>query len=293
MARIAPPLLTPPTAAGATSGASPSAGNTAGAASRWLAGSATAWLVVALLGQLVFAAYVLRFYGGALLDGEPQRFNRVLPHGWVAGATVDNALLVAHLAFTVLIVLAGGLQLLPAIRRRWPALHRWTGRSYLLAAAVLALGGLWMVWVRGGAVGDLSQHLAISVNAALILLCAAMAWRAARARRFDLHRRWALRLWVAVSGVWLFRVGLMAWVGLWRAPVGFDPKTFSGPFLTVLAWSVYAVLPLLVLEAVLRAQRSQATGPQAATATLLVLLTLITAFGVVMATLGMWGPRMR
>lgn len=293
MAWTAPTLLTPPTAAGATPVAHPPGGHATGAASRWLSASATAWLVVAVLGKLVFAAYVLRFYGGALLDGEPQRFNRVLPHGWVAGATVDNAVLVAHLAFTVLIVLAGGLQLLPAIRRRWPALHRWTGRSYLLAAAVLALGGLWMVWVRGGAAGDLSQHLAITVNAALILLCAAMAWRAARARRIDLHRRWALRMWVAVSGVWLFRVGLMAWLGLWQAPVGFDAKTFSGPFLTVLAWSVYAVVPLLVLEAVLRAQRSLATGPKAAVAALLVVLTLITAFGVVVASLGMWGPRMR
>jgi hypothetical protein len=266
--------------------------NNGAAAARWLQRSLVAWLAVALAGQAVFAAYVLGFYGRAALAGEPGRWNKVLPRGWVEGQTFDNAVLALHLLFTVVLVVGGALQLLPALRRRWPALHRWNGRSYLLAAAVLALGGLWLVWVRGGVVGDLSQHLAISVNALLILGCAALAWRAARERRFDAHRRWALRLFVAASGVWFFRVGLMAWLGLMQAPVGFDPKTFSGPFLTALAWGVYALVPLLVLEGVLRAQRSGQAAPQAAMATLMALLVLAMAFGTVVASLGMWLPRM-
>jgi hypothetical protein len=265
----------------------------AGRAAAWLQRSVVAWLGVAFAGQVVFAAYVLLFYGGAALAGEPQRWNEVLPHGWKAGAALDNAVLAAHLAFTLVIVLGGFLQLLPAIRRRVPALHRWTGRMYLLAAATLALGGLYLLWVRGGAAGDLPQHLAISGNAIIILCCAALAWRAARARRVQEHRRWALRLFVAASGVWFFRVGLMAWVGVFRAPVGFDPQSFSGPFLTALAWGVYVVVPLLVLEAVLRAQRATASAPQqVAVAAGLGLLTLMMAFGIVIATLGMWGPRL-
>jgi hypothetical protein len=52
------------------------------------------------------------------------------------------------------------------------------------------------------------------------------------------------------------------------------------------------VVPLLVLEAVLRAQRaSAAPAQQAAVAAGLGALTLVMAFGVVIATLGMWGPR--
>lgn len=257
-----------------------------------LKASVVAWAAVALIGQLVFATYVAVFYGGAALAGQPERWNQVQPHGWRAGALLDNTVLSAHLLFTVLLIAAGLVQLLPVVRRRWPGLHRWSGRAYVVAAATLALGGLYLVWVRGGAVGDLSQHLAITGNALIILACAAMAWRAARARRFDEHRRWALRLWVAAAGVWFFRVGLMAWVGVFRAPVGFDPKTFTGPFLTALSWGVYVVVPLLVLEAVLRAQRaSAATAQQAAVAAGLGALTLVMAFGVVIATLGMWGPR--
>lgn len=255
--------------------------------------SVLAWLAVALVGQLVFASYVLVFYGGAVLAGEPARWNQVLPHGWLAGALLDNGVLAAHLMFTLVIVVGGFLQLVPAIRRRVPALHRWTGRAYLLAAVLLSLGGLYLLWLRGGAAGDLPQHLAITGNALIILGCVVMAWRAARARRIDEHRRWALRLFVAASGVWFFRVGLMAWLGIFRAPVGFDPETFSGPLLTTLAWSVYVVVPLLVLESVLRAQRASATPlKQALVATGLGVLTLLMAFGVVIATLGMWGPRL-
>lgn len=264
----------------------------AGRAAAWLQRSVLAWLAVAFAGQLVFAAYVLRFYGGAALAGEPQRWNEVLPHGWKAGAILDNGVLAAHLAFTMVIVFGGFLQLLPVLRRRVPAWHRWTGRAYLLAATTLALGGLYLVWGRGGAAGDLPQHLAISGNALIILFCAVRAGRAARARHVSEHKRWALRLFIAASGVWFFRVGLMAWLGVFQAPVGFDPDSFSGPFLTALAWGVYVVVPLLVPEAVLRAQRSAAPAPQQATvAASLAVLTLVMAFGIVIATLGMWGPR--
>lgn len=258
---------------------------------RWLQASKAAWVTVVVAGQLMFAVYVAAFYGRRAWAGQPERWNEVLPRGWDPTAPLANAVLAAHLAMAVVIVLAGALQLVPWLRRAAPIVHRISGRAYLLAAMVLALGGLTLVWVRGGAAGDLSQHLAISVNALLVLLCAAQAWRAARARDLARHRRWALRLFVAASGVWFFRVGLMAWLGWHRGPVGFDPKTFSGPFLTVLAWGVYALGPLLVLEAVLRAQAGTPRQRQGA-AVLLAVVTAVTAFGVVVATLGMWGPRL-
>lgn len=267
-------------------------GDNTDTAARWLERAVTAWLVVALIGQGLFAAYVAGFYGTAAARGEPQRLNRVMPHAWVEGRAFDNGVLWAHLLFAVIIVAAGVFQLWPRLRQRWPAVHRWNGRAFVAAATVLATGGLRLVWVRGGVAGDVWQHLAISVNAALILGCAAMAVRAARRRQFDRHRAWALRLLAAASGVWLFRIGLMAWLGLWRAPVGFDPATFSGPFLTALAWGVYALLPLPILEAVLRARRSEAKAPKAAATVALGALTLLAAFGIAIAAAGMWAPKL-
>ncbi len=261
------------------------------AAARALRITATSWFVVVALGQLVFATYIGGFYGRVTAAGTPERWNEVMPHGYVAGDFFFNLVLGLHLAFAFVITIGGLLQLIPAIRRTRPALHRWTGRAYLVASAILAGGGLAMVWIRGGAAGDLSQQIAITVNALIILVCSAIAWRQARARRFDRHRVWALRLFVAVSGVWFFRVGLMAWIAVNRGPAGFDPKTFSGPFLTALACVVY-IAPVGVLELYLRAQRSRGNGAKAAMASVLAALTLVIAVGVAAATAFMWLPHL-
>ena len=85
------------------------------------------------------------------------------------------------------------LQLLPALRRRLPALHRGVGRVFMVGALTGSLSGLYLLWAKG-TVGDLGQHLGMTLNALLIMAFAGLAWRAARARDFAAHRRWALRL---------------------------------------------------------------------------------------------------
>lgn len=279
--------------AGARSGR-PSEGSPqaqASPAARRLRVAAASWFVVAALGQLLFATYIAGFYGRVTVAGHPERWNQVMPHGYVSGDVFFNLVLGLHLAFAFVITVGGVLQVIPSLRRARPSLHRWMGRAYVVAAAILAGGGLTMVWGRG-AVGDLPQHVAISLNALIIFACAATAWRHARARRFDRHRVWALRLFLAVSGVWFFRIGLMAWIVANRGPAGFDPDTFSGPFLTTLAFGVYVVLPLSLLELYLRAQRSCRVGAQYAMTAALAVLTLVTAVGVAAAAALLWLPRL-
>lgn len=250
------------------------------------------WLAMAVLGQLVFAVYVLGFYGRVTLQGHPERWNQVMPHGYVAGHGFFNVVLGLHLAFVVVIIIGGVLQLIPRIRRHAPAFHRWNGRAYLVAAAILGVGGLAMVWLRGGMVGDLPQHLGVSLNALLILGFAAIAWRHARARRFDRHRRWALRLFLAVSGVWFFRIGLMFWIVVNQGPTGFDPDSFTGPFLSFLSFAQY-LLPLAVLELYFQAQRHGGSRTQLAMASALGVLTLMMMVGIGAATAIMWLPHLR
>jgi hypothetical protein len=120
---------------------------------------------------------------------------------------------------------------------------------------------------------------------------AGLALRAARGRHIAEHRRWALRLYVAVLGVWFFRLGLTLWLVVHRAPVGFDPQTFSGPFLTALSFG-QTLVPLAVLEGYFRAQRSATPGVQTAAAAGLLLLTLATAAGTATATLMLWWPHL-
>ena len=255
-----------------------------------LRNAARFWFVVAASGQLMLVAYIAAFYGRAAARGDLQAWNKVLPHGYVAGDTVGNAALVAHILLAAIITLGGVLQLIPQIRTHAPVFHRWNGRVYIVTAFVASLTGFYMVWFRG-TVGDFTQHFAISINALLIMLCAAMALRYALARDFRMHRRWALRLFLVVSGVWFFRVGLMFWVAVNKGPVGFDPKAFEGPFLSFLSFAQY-LLPLAVLELYLRAQdRGSATG-RFAVAGLIGVLTIAMGIGIVVATMGMWLPRM-
>ena len=254
-----------------------------------LRAAAAAWFGAAMLGQLVFVAYVVRFYGGAALQGRPGRWNEVLTPGYVAGDTWGNLVLAAHLLCGAAVTASGVLQLLPVVRRRWPRFHRINGRVFLLSAVVASVGGLVMVWTRGAA-GDTSQHVGISLDALLILAFAALAWRHAVARRIDAHRRWALRLFLAANAGWFFRVGLMLWLVANQGPAGFDPETFSGPFLTFLAFADYLV-PLAVLELYFRAQAHGGARVRLAMAGGLGVLALATAAGVAAATVLMWVPR--
>lgn len=259
-------------------------------AEKLLRASGVLWLMVAVLSQSLMAVYVAIFYGSAALRGRPQDWNDVLAYGYRPGELALNAVLAMHLLFVVVIIASGAAQLIPAIRRRVPQLHRWNGYLYLVAAAAMALGGLALVWLRG-AVGDLSQHLAISVNALLILLFAGLAWRTARRRDFTAHRRWALRLFLAVGGVWFFRLGLTLWLAINRGPVGFDMHTFSGPFLTALNIAQFAV-PLAVLQLYLRVQAGGTTRTRGLMAATMFGLSLMTIAGTATAAMMLWLPRL-
>lgn len=247
--------------------------------SRAVATAAGLWFFVAATGLAIFATYIGVSYGRAALGGAPGESR------WVAGDGLGNAALSVHLVFALLMTAIGVLQLIPALRRRVPALHRTLGRVFLVGALLGSLSGFYLLWVRG-TVGGLPMHLATSLNGVLIMAFGWLAWQHARARRFTEHRRWALRLFMAANGVWFFRVGLMLWLMIWRAPVGFDPQSFTGPFVYTLAFAQF-LLPLGVLELYLRTR-----GRGRALALTLVLLSLATAVGIFGATMGLWLPRL-
>ncbi len=250
--------------------------------------AAAAWLLVTVAGQSLFALYVAILYGGAALRGDFARWNAVMTHGHVPGHGAGNAATAVHLLAAAVIMASGALQLLPGLRAALPRLHRWNGRLYLATAVAASLTGVYMVWWRG-AVGDAFQHAGTTLNGVLVVVFAAMALQRIRTRDVVAHRRWALRLFVAVGGVWFFRVGLMFWLALNGGPAGFDPATFRGPFLSFLAFA-QCLLPLAVLEAYLRCHGRAGAGAHWAMAALLAGLTCALAAGIGVAALGMWLP---
>lgn len=249
-----------------------------------------AWYVVALLGQLAFVAFILAFYARRTIAGDFAAWNdKPLIDGFKPGDDVGNMVFITHVLLAAVVTIAGLLQLVPAIRRRVPALHRWTGRVYVAVAIFLALGGVWLTLVRGTYLSGVSAA-AILGDAALILIFSAMAWRRARRRDFDAHRRWAMRAFMAISGVWFLRVGLMGWVVLNQGTVGMN-DTMSGPADVVLTFGSY-LIPLAVLEMRFAAERSRHPAPALTAACVVLVSTLFMAVGVLGAVAFMWGPYM-
>ena len=255
-----------------------------------LNGAVVGWFVVAVLGQWIFAFYVATFYGSSAVVGDFAAWNQVLPHGHVPGETMGNLAVAAHLLLAVAIMVGGPLQIIPQIRSLFPRFHRVNGRLYVTLAIVISLTGIYMILTRGN-VGGLIGQVSVTINALLIMLCAVLAWRFAVARNFYRHRRWVLRLFLVVNGVWFFRVGLMFWLFINQGPVGFDPETFQGPFLTFLGFAQY-LLPLALLELYFYAQEQAGTAGRTAVALTLILLTVAMGLGIFAATMGMWLPRL-
>jgi len=250
------------------------------------------WFVVTMLGQAVFLFYIIGFYAPPVARGTLSDWSkhRQLIDGYVAGDTAGNLMFGVHVGLAAILNLAGLLQLWPSLRRRVPALHRWNGRLFVVAALLAALGGLWLVWVRGSRLGLLSAA-SISLNAALILAFVVLAWRAARARDFVGHADWAVRSFLVVSGVWFLRVGIMAFGLIAVGGFGASPKLVEG-FFPVWSFGSYLV-PLAIYELYRGARASARPAAQTAMAAGLAGLSLVMAAGIVGATLMMWLPPLR
>lgn len=240
-----------------------------------------------LLGQVLFLLFIFAFYYPSTLSGAFETWNsKPLITGYVEQDSVGNFGFGVHVLLAAIITGAGLLQVIPAIRNRFPVFHRWVGRTYFVTALLLALGGLWLVWVRGSYL-NLTGAIGISFNGSLIILCASYAWYLARKRRFAAHRRWALRTFTVVSAVWFMRIGYMAW-GMATGGAGIGNR-MDGPYDYFLAFG-NSLVPLLVLETYfLVAKKGNASARYAMTA-LLVLCGCSILAGSAGAWLVMWSP---
>ncbi|MBL4674365.1 MAG: hypothetical protein JKX81_19040, partial [Arenicella sp.] len=90
--------------------------------------AAKAWYAPVLLGQWIFVAYIFYAYGWPVLGGDITAWNDHLSQAYVPGRVVGNMAVAVHLALAVVIHFFGPLQLVPTVRSRFPAFHRWSGR---------------------------------------------------------------------------------------------------------------------------------------------------------------------
>jgi uncharacterized membrane protein len=245
-----------------------------------------------MLGLWLFVGHIVSLYVINALTGDFEAWNKRLPHGFEEGNVIGNVSLGLHLMFAAVISFLAPLQLIPSFRLKLPSVHKWMGRIYIIAALILALGGIHLSMSGREVVGDLSQHIAITINALIILVTAVLTFFHAFKRKFAIHKRWALRLFWAVNGVFMFRIGLMFWIMVNQKPRGIDMDSFSGLPLTIIAISVY-LLPMLIVEAYLRVRDNKRVLQRMALALGFNLICVIACIGTVGAFFGIWWPSIK
>jgi hypothetical protein len=159
--------------------------------------------------------------------------------------------ILTHIFCSSLAMILGPIQFIPAIRRRWPAAHRWAGRVYLGVGVLI--GGLAALYIAPFAFGGLVSTTGFAALSLAWLYTGARAYATARARDFPAHRRWMIRNFSLTLAAVTIRLGL----GLGFA-TGL-PFEISYPVLTWLCW-----IPNLALaEWILQRERSTSASASA------------------------------
>lgn len=99
-----------------------------------------------------------------------------------------------HALGGTIMLFAGAAALYIGSTRRYFRGHRWFGYTYLAGGSVGSLAALYLVFSR--AHENVGINAATGTLAAVWLAVALMAYRAARNRRFDVHREWMIRSFV-------------------------------------------------------------------------------------------------
>ncbi|MEL6481267.1 MAG: DUF2306 domain-containing protein [Pseudomonadota bacterium] len=201
-------------------------------------------LLVLMLGPFVLYS-AMQGIGG--LDGDLPADNRFLK----PDAAASNLSIFVHMITGAVITFLAPFQLVGYLRRRWPGLHRLSGRVLVATALVTAIGGLGFIFIRGTEGGWIMDVGAFGYGAC-VLVCAVETLRHARAGRFARHREWALRLFVLAIASWIYRMHYVLWYlatdGLW------SNEDFTGAFDLVTIFAFY--IPYLILiEIYIRATR--------------------------------------
>lgn len=215
--------------------------------------------VVALVGLLAFGAYIVLRAVGAT----PKNFDqwRALMEGQAMPTAADwiaNLGIGLHFAMGTVLVLAWPILLSSRIRSRHRAVHRWTGRVYVTAGVLAGAGGMSFILTHGAYTPAAS--VAFAIWGAVMMLSAIMAFVHARAKRFDRHRAWAIRLFAMVLGSWAFDLEIRAWKDL-TGGIGMGAGATSGPFDYAILY-LFFVPNLLVAEGFIRNLHKRIAWPR-------------------------------
>ncbi|WP_371187005.1 DUF2306 domain-containing protein [Thalassotalea maritima] len=255
----------------------------------WLSGATKTWLVAVLCGQWMFALYIFAQFTIPWITGELDEslFTHMI-RGYRNGEIFSNAVLLLHIIPVMFINLSATFQLIPYIRVRFPAFHRWNGRLFLVVGFFGAISGLYMTWGIGSRLSDVGS-IGVTLNGILLPIFVYYAWQTALQKNFASHRRLAVHTFILINGVWNVRLYLMGWFMVNQGPLG-NSKQIDGPADIAISFASY-LLPMVVAEIVFWAERKNQVRPKLIAALSVSCLALITIVGVYAASTKMWIPR--
>src|SRR5260370_4504249 len=101
------------------------------------------------------------------------------------------ALTLAHILPAMLFMVLGPLQFVRSLRSKHLQIHRWSGRIFLTASAVVGVTGLTLAF--GKTIGGVDEKAAITLFGTFFLIAPAKAlWHSLR-REFSQHPQWRIR----------------------------------------------------------------------------------------------------
>ncbi|MBX2812354.1 MAG: DUF2306 domain-containing protein [Myxococcales bacterium] len=242
--------------------------------------SSITWLAVALAGQWAFFYYIAAFYGTNVITGNFEAWSRMKELGGVAyipGDALGNRAFAGHALAAGIIAFGGALQLIPAIRKRAPAFHRWNGRIFLITVIGLSLSGYYLAWFRSSEpIPNLTSAVGTSINGLLILTFAALTLRTAVGRDFASHHHWAIRLYLVSNAQWFLRIGMFTYfvvaptLGVQQSPDTFFRFWTFGCYL----------VPLVVAQVYFYASGNGGAAIRLMTASLLFIIAALMVVGI-------------
>ena len=166
-----------------------------------------------------------------LIDQTPRSFGRFWP---------NRPWLLLHIVGGLVAILIGPFQFVSRIRQRFPAVHRWSGRSYVGGIALAGATAFYLSFFAQ----EPGFGVALFTMAAVWWLITGFAFVAIRQRRFAVHRKWMIRSYIMTFAFVTFRqiVTLPIWV------------PFGSYYVAAAAWGSW-VAPLLIAELVFRRGR--------------------------------------
>lgn len=202
----------------------------------WRSITQTVILTLLCVLTLGFAYHALTL-GGASIFSDPANLGRLFSFS----SRFSNASVALHMIAGGIITVLCPLQIVPAIRKKAPGLHRRMGYTILICALVTMFGGFGYM-IHRGTIGGPLMTVGFSLYGALMGVSVIQTLRYARAKDFHRHRRWALRLFLLAIGSWLYRVHY----GIWYATTGGlgSTRAFDGVFDQIQVFAFY--LPYLV-----------------------------------------------